>query len=247
MCPVAARPTCCVSRTLEICPTNFWNVIFGSYLPKCYDDVENKAGFRRHTETECRVLALIGGQFKAARMDPGSGPNPNLYNLVFPLRFALLKWTNLEVYSSLMRLESHLEQRRQEVVIQFCGIRIRIYGNVSGQGGPAYKSLVTMAKLISEALSDVDLVDAETMIAIQYTNSFEINATGMEGRALYPIISKINHSCIPNVAHCNTIFGESTTYHLNGSCEDIKGKIRITDVLRTRFLMQFKNGSCDQL
>ena len=62
------------------------------------------------------------------------------------------------------------------------------------------------------------------MIAIQYTNSFEINATGLEGRAIYPIISKINHSCIPNVAHCNTIFGENTTYHLNGSGEDVKGK-----------------------
>ena len=81
-----------------------------------------------------------------------------------------------------------------------------------------------MARLISEALSDIELEEVETMIAIQYTNSFEINATGLEGRAIYPIISKINHSCIPNVAHCNTIFGENTTYHLNGSGEDVKGK-----------------------
>ena len=81
-----------------------------------------------------------------------------------------------------------------------------------------------MARLISEALSDTDLEEVETMIAIQYTNSFEINATGLEGRAIYPVISKINHSCIPNVAHCNTIFGENTTYHLNGSGEDVKGK-----------------------
>ena len=100
-------------------------------MPKCYDDVENKAGFRRHTETECRVLALIGGQFKAARMDPGSGPNPNLYNLVFPLRFALLKWTNFEVYSSLMRLESHLGQRRQEVIQSFVAFEYEYMGMYS--------------------------------------------------------------------------------------------------------------------
>lgn len=98
------------------------DVIFARcLLIQCYDDVENKAGFRRHTDTECRVLALIGAQFKSSRAEPGctgTGPNPNLYNLVFPLRFALLKWTNFEMYSSLMRLESHLDRRRQEVNIQ---------------------------------------------------------------------------------------------------------------------------------
>ena len=76
------------------------------------------------------------------------------------------------------------------------------------QGGPAYRSLVTMATLIAGSLSGVKVDDVQTMIGIQHTNSFEINATGIEGRALYPIISKINHSCIPNVAHCNAIIGK---------------------------------------
>merc|ERR1711962_833170 len=90
---------------------------------KCYEDVEKKAGFRRHTEAECRVLTLIANQFTKARTASPTAPNPNLYNLVFPLRFALLKWSNFEMYSSLMRLESHMDRRRL-------------------QGGPSYKSLL---------------------------------------------------------------------------------------------------------
>ena len=106
-----------------------------------------------------------------------------------------------------------------------------------------------MARLISEALSDTDLEEVETMIAIQYTNSFEINATGLEGRAIYPIISKINHSCIPNVAHCNTIFGENTTYHLNGSGEDVKGKssVSVLKVYCNRAQMKSKSKNHFQL
>ena len=45
--------------------------------------------------------------------------------------------------------------------------------------------------------------DVEKMIAIQFTNGFEINVVDICGRALYPTISRINHSCIPSVTHAN--------------------------------------------
>ena len=87
------------------------------------EDAEENAAFRRHTEAECRVLTLIGSQFghsNSKQSDAGNlPPNPHLYNLVFPLRFALLKWSNYELYSSLMRLESHLDRRRAEVKLIF--------------------------------------------------------------------------------------------------------------------------------
>ena len=41
------------------------------------------------------------------------------------------------------------------------------------------------------------------MIAIQFTNGFEINVIDVCGRAIYPTISRVNHSCIPCISHAN--------------------------------------------
>ena len=45
--------------------------------------------------------------------------------------------------------------------------------------------------------------EIEKLIAIQFTNGFEINVVDVCGRALYPTISRINHSCIPSISHAN--------------------------------------------
>ena len=45
--------------------------------------------------------------------------------------------------------------------------------------------------------------EIEKLIAIQFTNGFEINVVDVCGRALYPTISRINHSCIPSLSHAN--------------------------------------------
>ena len=100
-----------------------WTVmVCGIWFWQCLEDAEENAAFRRHTEAECRVLTLIGSQFghsNSKQSDAALPPNPHLYNLVFPLRFALLKWSNYELYCSLMRLESHLDRRRAEVKLIF--------------------------------------------------------------------------------------------------------------------------------
>ena len=45
--------------------------------------------------------------------------------------------------------------------------------------------------------------EIQNMIAIQFTNGFEINVIDVCGRAIYPTISRINHSCVPSIAHAN--------------------------------------------
>ena len=45
--------------------------------------------------------------------------------------------------------------------------------------------------------------EVERMIAIQFTNGFEINVIDVCGRAIYPTISRVNHSCVPCISHAN--------------------------------------------
>ena len=40
----------------------------------------------------------------------------DFYNLVFPLRFMALKWKSPPLYEQIMNLESHLTERKRQVV-----------------------------------------------------------------------------------------------------------------------------------
>ena len=40
----------------------------------------------------------------------------DFYNLVFPLRFMALKWKSPHLYEQIMNLESHLTERKRQVV-----------------------------------------------------------------------------------------------------------------------------------
>ena len=67
--------------------------------------------------------------------------------------------------------------------------------------------MMAMGKMLSE-IFDVSLEEAVEVIAIQLTNGFELNLPSMSGRALYPKISFINHSCVPNMAHSHRVVGK---------------------------------------
>ena len=74
------------------------------------------------------------------------------------------------------------------------------------QKSPSSESMMAMGKMLSE-IFDVSLEEAVQVIAIQLTNGFELNLPSMSGRALYPTISYINHSCVPNIAHSHRVVG----------------------------------------
>merc|ERR1712107_168835 len=62
-----------------------------------------------------------------------------------------------------------------------------------------------MTSLLSSALSNVSKELAWKIVGILFTNCFEFNIRDIDARALYPLVSLINHSCIPNLRHTNLI------------------------------------------
>ena len=61
-----------------------------------------------------------------------------------------------------------------------------------------------MGDMLSKILG-VGLEEALEVIAIQLTNGFEVNLPSMSGRAIYPLISYFNLSCVPNVTHSHKV------------------------------------------
>ena len=78
---------------------------------------------------------------------------------------------------------------------------------ISLQKSASSESMMAMGKMLSE-IFDVSLEEAVEVIAIQLTNGSELNPPSMSGRALYPKISFINHSCVPNMAHSHRVVGK---------------------------------------
>ena len=48
----------------------------------------------------------------------------DFYNLVFPLRFMALKWKSPHLYEQIMDLESHLTERKRQVISNRCQLSI---------------------------------------------------------------------------------------------------------------------------
>ena len=69
--------------------------------------------------------------------------------------------------------------------------------------------MIAMGKMLSEIFDTVTPKEAMTVIAIQLTNGFELNLETLSGRAMYPMISYLNHSCVPNIAHSHRVVRKS--------------------------------------
>ena len=110
----------------------------------------------------------------------------DLYNVVLPVRFALLREQDPEMYEWLGQYMDHTEQRHQRQ--------------------PALgRSTERMAALVAACVPAVTPAEAVRCIGILFTNCFELNVDEMRARALYPLVSLVNHSCVPNMQHTNLI------------------------------------------
>ena len=62
-----------------------------------------------------------------------------------------------------------------------------------------------MTTLLAGSTPGVTKALAWRIVGILFTNCFEFRISGISARALYPLVSLVNHSCIPNMHHTNLI------------------------------------------
>ena len=86
-----------------------------------------------------------------------------------------------------------------------------------------------MTSLLASAVPGVTQEMAWRLIGILFTNCFEFRISDIDARALYPLVSLVNHSCIPNLRHTNLInkletYGEVMTDQDTGdTCQTQEG------------------------
>jgi len=131
------------------------------------------AGDGGHTLNECTVLRT-------------AGYHDDMYNVILPVRFAMMKQRDGEMFEWLMMYMNHNEERdkRSEALA---------------------KSVDRMSIIVAECVEGISKCEAKSIVGILLTNCFELKAFGKEARALYPLVSLLNHSCVPNLRHTNLI------------------------------------------
>ena len=125
-----------------------------------------------HDSDECQALLACGY-------------NRDMYNVILPVRFGLLKQRDDEMFEWLMQYMDHNKERNNNKEMR--------------------ESTDRMATIVSHVVPGIDKDLAWKIIGILFTNCFEFKLADIEARALYPLVSLINHSCIPNMRHTNLI------------------------------------------
>ena len=62
-----------------------------------------------------------------------------------------------------------------------------------------------LAVIVTSLIRGMSLDVAKRMVGVLFTNCFQFSTRDIEARALYPLVSLVNHSCIPNISHTNLI------------------------------------------
>lgn len=144
----------------------------------------------------------------------------DMYNIVLPVRFGLLMHRDREMFEWLMQYMDHNEERNKNKEMR--------------------ESTDRMTTILSKVVTGVDKDLAWKIVGILFTNCFEFKLAEIEARALYPLVSLINHSCIPNMRHTNLI-NELKSEHVEGEIVVMKLEAQRTILPDTELTIRYND------
>ena len=139
-----------------------------------------------HQKEECTVLSR---DIKNIGVPYQNGETPR-YDIILVLRCVLLFYTNFKSWSQLYKMESHWQKRKEEA-------------------DPYH--MATVRYLTEVCKMDVDPDVIHHVRGAIITNCYETKtASGDSIRGVYPLMGRVNHSCVQNVCMTSNEKGEMT-------------------------------------
>jgi len=154
------------------------------------------------------------------------GYTKDMFNVIMPIRFGLLKQRDEEMFEWLMQYMDHNEERNRNKEMR--------------------ESTDRMSSIVSLVVAGVDKDLACKIIGILFTNCFEFKLADIEARALYPLVSLVNHSCIPNLKHTNLI-NQLKSEHVEGEIVVMKLEAQRTILPGTELTIRYNDYTMSHL
>lgn len=133
---------------------------------------------------ECRLLSLIKDNDNTASSDDnnnGDNQEDHNYKLIMTLRLFLIKQANDIKWTQIAKLIDHEEERKEN----------------AAEWQMFQESVVDKIKMMIPTATDEELHNMVGIICINAVG-FDFKKEKMKGRALYPTLSVVSHSCISN-------------------------------------------------
>ena len=141
-----------------------------------------------------------------------------MYNLVLPIRFGLLRHQDPDMFEWLLQSMDHTEERNKDTEMR--------------------DSTDRMTTLLAATTPGVTKELAWRIVGILFTNCFEFKIRDIDARALYPLVSLVNHSCIPNIRHTNLINNlETLSSSSREDGEDREGEVVVMQLEAQRTIL----------
>ena len=145
------------------------------------------------------------------------GYTSDMFNIILPIRFGLLQQRDRVMFEWLLQNMDHNEERNKNEELR--------------------ESTDRMTTLLAGSIPGVTKQLAWKMVGILFTNCFEFKVGDIDARALYPLVSLVNHSCIPNMRHTNLINQLETFNSQTGDKDMVDGEIVVMQLEAARTIL----------